>query len=186
MWSIQDSLPRHRAGWGRKERGYGGANGRDPAQVLHGPLRNGYFLTCQNNISKADKIPLEQCLSTGELCSPFLTKEHCPTTVLLPFPDRSPQSQPGWKAHRESHLHALQATSPPSLNPQGWSKPLPARFTRFPDSKIMSNLKTGTGSYLFLTNKRTTNGLHEENAHLLITINVTSTMLSPFQSFHSG
>lgn len=59
MWSIQGNLLRHRAEWRRKERGDGGENERDPAQLLLRPLGNVYFIIYQNNINKAGKTPSE-------------------------------------------------------------------------------------------------------------------------------
>lgn len=118
MWSIQDSPPRQRAGGkGRKESTEGQLE--ETQHWSYQGLRNRYFVMCQNNISKADKIPPEQCWTTGELCSPFLIKEHRPTIVPVLSPPRSlTQSQPGWEAQLESQpLTGLPVHSRPHLLP---------------------------------------------------------------------
>lgn len=87
------------------------------------------------------------------------SSHHC--TCAFSLPRSLTQSQPGWEAQLEPQpLTGLPVHSRPHL----LSTRIPwDDFTRFPDSKIMSILRTATVSYLFLISERMTNGLHEEN-----------------------
>ena len=146
---------RHRAGWRRKKRSYEGANEKDTAQFLLSPS--------EMSISQG-AIALSKCLPHSRT-SCFPTTKQSPTTVLVytPFPDHIPQSQ---LAERLSWSpHPL-----PGHPLHSWLHPLPPQVSRDRLNphlhvlldclviKIMHILKTGTMSYLFLVNKRTTDG----------------------------